>query len=79
MQNNPSNKKSFNVEPSPLNPVKFELAIIILVGIVFWLVINSIIKDQVTQIILLLLYSCLGTGWTVLRIRNIVSRVRSQQ
>jgi F0F1-type ATP synthase assembly protein I len=71
------NKKSFYVAASPFNPVKLELVIIILIGIVLWMTLDSITNKSFTQIVTLLLFGCVGAGWLLTRIRLIVLRNRT--
>lgn len=62
-------KKAFHVAPSPLNEVKLELVIILLLGFVLWIVMDSITNSDLTQISVLFLFSAIGALWVVLRIR----------
>jgi len=72
-----STKKSFSVNASPLNPVKLELAIILLVGLLLWLLLDSITESQSAQIAILFLYSFLGAIWLLLRTRYVVLRTKN--
>ena len=72
-----STKKSFSVNASPLNPVKLELAIILLVGLLLWLLLDSITNSQLAQIVILLLYSFMGAIWLLLRTRYVVYRTQN--
>jgi len=59
----------FGVHASPFNGVKLELAIILILGALFWLVLDSITNNEITQIGLLLLFGVLGAAWLVIRTR----------
>ena len=73
---NHSKKKAFSVNASPLNPVKLELVIILLVGVLLWLLVDSITKNQAAQIAILFLYGIVGALWLLYRTRSIVSRLQ---
>jgi len=73
---NHSKKKVFSVSASPLNPVKLELVIILLVGLLLWLLLDSITENLSAQIAILFLYSVAGALWLLLRTRSIVSRIQ---
>lgn len=68
---NESSKTAFSVAASPFNPVKLELVIILISGLVLWLVLNSITDNDVTHVAILFLYSISGALWLSLRIRKI--------
>jgi len=67
-------KSAFSVEASPFNAIKLELAILLLLGFVFWLVLDSITNSDLTQIIILLIYSMLGSIWLAVRIRRVLQQ-----
>jgi len=62
----------FGVHASPFNGVKLELAIILILGALFWLVLDSITNNEITQIGLLLLFGILGAVWLVIRTRILI-------
>jgi len=72
--NKESSKSVFTVAASPFNSIKLELAIILIIGFVFWLVLNSITNNELTHIALLFLYSSCGAIWLSLRIRHVARK-----
>ncbi|MGD8639296.1 MAG: hypothetical protein PVF34_06080 [Gammaproteobacteria bacterium] len=71
---NDNPKSGFQVGPSPLNAVKLELAIIIVIGLVFWIALDSITSNDVAQIGLLFLFGIVSAAWLVLRTRHLARR-----
>ena len=68
----PENKKGFTINASPLNPVKFELGIVLIIGILL-LVINEFLTDSLSgQFLILGAYSLISMVWLVLRARKVV-------
>ena len=72
--NNESSKSAFSVAASPFNAIKLELIIILIVGFVFWLVLQSITDNDLTHIAVLFLYSTTGAIWLSLRVRYIARK-----
>ena len=72
--NNKPSKNAFTVAASPFNPVKLELVILLISGVVLWLVLDSITDNDVTHLAILFLYSISAALWLTLRIRNIVKQ-----
>lgn len=68
------NDKGTGVPPSPLNPVKLELAIIMIVAVLLWAVHGRITADPLGQLLLLGGYGVLAMAWLVLRTRRILAR-----
>ena len=71
-------KQAFQVAPSPLNAVKLELVIILLFGFLLWIVLDSITNNDVTQIVVLFLFSITGAVWLVMRTRYLSHREREK-
>jgi hypothetical protein len=69
--NNGSSKTAFTVAASPFNPVKLELVIILIAGLVLWLVLDSITDKDLTHVAILFLYSISGALWLILRVHKI--------
>ncbi|NOY63759.1 MAG: hypothetical protein GXP10_11530 [Gammaproteobacteria bacterium] len=63
----------FSVAPSPLNPVKFELALIVVVGGLLWLLQDTITGNAFSQLLLLLGYGVCASAWLTWRVRRIVA------
>ncbi|MGD8566703.1 MAG: hypothetical protein PVJ39_01265 [Gammaproteobacteria bacterium] len=68
-------KPGLQVAPSPFNAVKLELAVIIVLGSVFWLIVDSITSNDVAQIGLLLLFGLISAVWLVVRTRYLARHV----
>ena len=68
-------EKDFSVRPSPLNPVKFELGIIIAVSLLLWFGVHLSINDPIAQISVLFLFSLLAAAWIVLRIKFLLQKM----
>ena len=61
------NSKSFSVAPSPFNAIKLELAILIIVGGLMLMALDSITQDLLLQISLLFISGMLGMAWIMWR------------
>ncbi|NOZ54467.1 MAG: hypothetical protein GXP08_15265 [Gammaproteobacteria bacterium] len=68
----------FGVAASPFNGVKLELAIILILGVSFWLVLDSITNNDIAQIGLLLLFGVIGAGRLVVRTRSLMVKNNNQ-
>ena len=75
----PFSVSSLSVNPSALNPVKFELGIIIFVTLLFWAAVHISIVEPITQIVVLFLYSMLAAVWIVLRIKSIMKKLAREK
>ena len=71
-------QRSFTVAPSPLNPVKFELAVILL-GAVLLLLIQESISSTLAQFFLLAAYGLCGMIWIVVRVRLVMLKTQHAQ
>ncbi len=67
-------RRSLSVAPSPLNGVKFELGVILLVGVILLLVVGRLVADAGTQLLLLAGYGVLGMVWLIVRTRRVLRR-----
>jgi hypothetical protein len=66
----------FGVAASPFNKVKFELGVILCVGILLWLAVDSITAHVATQLLILLAYGLGGMIWLMVRTRKIVQALQ---
>ena len=68
------NKKTnaFTVAPSPFNAIKLELGIVIVLGGLLLIALDSIIEDTFVQIGVLLLAGLLGMLWIIWRTHAIL-------
>ena len=69
--------KTFTVAPSPFNTVKFELGVILILGILLVLVHSRITSSTKLQFLLLSAYGILGMVWIVIRTRRIMMKLPS--
>ena len=63
--------KGFTVSASPMNSVKFELGVILMVALLFWLVVERLTDDA---LLFLLLYGLVAMVWIVFRSRQVVRK-----
>jgi hypothetical protein len=67
--------KGMAVAPSPLNEVKLDLAIILVVGILLLLAQGRLVDGLLAQLLVLASYGVLAMLWIVLRARKILQRI----
>lgn len=67
--------EGFTVPASPFNAVKLDLALLIIVGVVLWLVHDRLITDQFGQFVLLSGYGLTAMCWIVFRTRRTARRL----
>ena len=67
--------KGMTVAPSPLNEVKLDLAIILVVGVLLLLVQGRLLDSLLAQLLVLASYGLLGMLWIVIRARNVLQRI----
>jgi len=63
------------VAPSPLNEVKLDLAIILVVGALLLLVQGRLLDSLLAQLLVLASYGVLGMLWIVIRARKVLRRI----
>ena len=74
-----SKHKGFGVAASPFNAVKLELAIILVLGIVLGLLLNSITPNDGIQIAVLAGYGIAASGWILIRTRRVTAKALMNQ
>lgn len=62
----------------PLDTVKFDLAIILVIGLLMLLVIARLTGNWGTQVLVLALYGCGGLLWIVIRTRRVLARWQAE-
>ena len=67
--------KGMTVAPSPLNEVKLELAIILVVGMLLLLAQGRIVDSLSVQLLVLVSYGVLGMLWIIVRARQVLRRI----
>lgn len=68
-------RKGFMVAPSPLNEVKLDLGVILVVGVVLLLVQERALDNLLLQLLLLSSYGLLGMFWIVVRTHRVIAKV----
>jgi len=71
----PENKTGFTVAASPLNPVKLELGIILIIGFFLFFVVSSVIDSQMAQLGVLGGFGFLSMLWIIFRVRKLMSNL----
>lgn len=71
----PRQRRVFTVAPSPLNEVKFDLGIVLVVGGLLLVIVARISDDAWTQVLILLAYGLLGMIWIIVRVRLVVGGI----
>jgi len=64
--------QTFTVAPSPFNSIKFELGVILLIGLLLLLVHGRVIGSPRLQLLLLVAYGIIGMAWLIVRTRWIL-------
>jgi len=64
------------VPASPFNPVKLELALVLVVGVSVFLAVPRLVEGEGTQLAVLAAYGALAAVWITVRTRRILHRVR---
>jgi predicted membrane channel-forming protein YqfA (hemolysin III family) len=67
----------FGVAASPFNKVKFELGVILCVGALLWLAVDSITAQVALQLIILFVYGISGMLWLMVRTRQVVRSLQN--
>ncbi len=67
------------VAPSPLNTVKLELAVILVVGFLLLLAQGKLLDSLLAQLLVLSSYSLAGMVWIVVRTRAILRRIARER
>lgn len=66
-------RKGIGVAPSPLNPVKLELAVLTVLGVLLWIVHTRITRDALGQLLILGGYGLAAMTWLMMRTRRVVA------
>ncbi len=77
-ENKSNHQQGLSVAPSPFNAVKLELAVILIVGLLLWIAVDSITNSDVTQIVILLVFGVFGAAWLILRTHILLRRIQNQ-
>jgi hypothetical protein len=72
-------RKGMTVAPSPLNEVKLELAIILVVGVLLLLAQGRIVDSLFVQLLVLVSYGVLGMLWIIVRARQVLRQIARDQ
>jgi len=77
LENKSSPLQGVSVAPSPFNAVKLELAVIIVIGLLVWVAVDSITTSDAAQIVILLVFGLLGACWLIVRTYMVVRRLEN--
>jgi len=67
-------RRGFTVAASPLNAVKLDLGIILILAVVLWLLVGRFVVAPAAQIGVLFAYGLAGMAWIVVRSRRALRR-----
>ena len=67
-------KGGFTVQASPFNGVKLDLALIVLMGVVVWMIQDRVTSNELGQFLLLAGYGVVAALWIVIRTRRVLSK-----
>jgi hypothetical protein len=70
-------RRGFSVAPSPLNAVKFDLGVILVLGIFLLLVHAKLVSGVGAQLLLLVAYGLASMVWLVVRTRRVLRAARA--
>ena len=71
-----TSRQGFTITPSPFNGVKFELGVVLVLGVLLFLVQGRLSDSLWVQSLLLGGYGLAGMGWIVFRTRQVLERHR---
>ena len=71
----PENQKGFTVKASPLNPVKLELGVVLIIGVLLLIINEFITESRETQFLILGGYGIFAMIWLVFRTRSAIKSV----
>ena len=71
-------RRHFTVEPSPLNTVKLDLAIILIAAVIVVALVSGLVDEPLEQFVWLGGYGLLATLWLVVRVRRVVQACHRQ-
>ncbi len=74
----PRRRRSFTVAASPFNGVKFDLALVIIVGLVVWLIHDRLIESGFGQMLFLAGYGLSAMVWLVAKTRRVEQAQRAK-
>ena len=71
--------KGFAVAASPLNEVKLDLALLLVVGILLLIIEDKLIEQLAGQILLLSVYGLLAATWIIFRVKRVLAKHHQEQ
>jgi len=74
----PENKSGFTVAASPLNPVKLELGIVLILGFVLFLVVSYLVESPLAQFGILIAYGLLSMLWIIYRVKSLITALEKE-
>lgn len=73
-----TSRRDFTVGPSPFNGVKFELGVVLILGVLLFLIQGRLSSSLWVQSFLLGIYGVAGMGWIVFRTHQVLRRCQMQ-
>ena len=70
-------RRGFGVAPSPFNPVKLELGVILCLAPLAWLLAGKLLPSPVLQVLGLGLYASGSALWLIVRVRVLLRTMRT--
>jgi len=70
----PEKTSGFTVAASPLNPVKFELGIILFIALFLLVVIPTVVNSTFYQFAILVAYGLIAMAWLIVRTRRLINK-----
>ena len=74
-----SSKKRMHVAPSPLNAVKLDLGLFMMIGLLLWLVLENINISETIMLVALGSWSLIALLWVVVKTRAIIEKTSRQE
>jgi hypothetical protein len=70
--------RHLTVAASPLNTVKLDLAIIIIIALIVIVLVSSLVDSQLEQFIWLMSYGLVSMLWLLIRVRRVLQSCQGQ-
>jgi hypothetical protein len=67
--------REFRVGASPFNTVKFDLGVLLVIGVLVWLLIDRMSEDLVIQLMVLAGYGLASMLWIIFHTRRILHQI----
>lgn len=74
-----TSRRGFSIAPSPFNGVKFELGVVLVLGVLLLLIQGRLSDSLLVQSLILGGYGVLGMLWILWRTHQVLRRLEAQQ